>query len=390
MKNFNLLIALLIMTSLFSSYHEAMAFYSGVYEGVTVEGSFISRIFREITLIGIILVYFNIFWKQPLKKVVVLFCLGLLSFIFLEVLLYIFNGNNILVTLLGLRIFEYIPILYLSYIYFRDFQLVHQKDIVYYLKPLIYLEIGLGIFECIYATPGAMGQTFFGARSFGTFSSANVYGVFLSTVALMIYLIDYQSNKRLFYLIIITTFLTGSRTALIGNMIILLYHLYSLIKNKNMKYIFLALLPLILLVSTLVFSSQALSGREIGNNSPRLALWSSIISENMHGIKDFILGWGLGYGSNTVTNIFGPGFIHGQFFSDSLYIYILSSFGITGIVIFLLFLYITFMKTKNTHTSIFVFFVLFMGLPFIFLELFPSNVMIMYLWGYVLAKEHKI
>lgn len=382
MKQFNIFIALLIYAALFTSFSEAYSLFYGKYEGLSVIEGFNVRPLREIIL-GII-IFLNL---QYLKKnfvlhtktlLIILFSLFYMSF---EFLLFIFNNDSIIVPLLGLRIFEYIPVAYLAYLYYIKLESV-DVSIIKYIKIFIYLEIVLGIFEIMYALP-SVGVTAIGVRPFGTFSSPNVYGLNMAALALLIYIMDFKNNKLLFYLTIVMALLSGSRLAIILALWLVFADGFLRIKSNYLKFASLVGLPFLAVFMYIVSKSESISGRAIGSEE-RLGVWSSILLK-MDDIDKLLFGWGLGLGSNSVTAIYGPNFFNGQFISDSTYIYILSSFGLIGLFIYFFVLLNSFITIVKPYNYVFIVFIFLAGIPFIFFEIFPANLILMYLWGYLFA-----
>lgn len=387
MRHFNLLVSILIMSSLVSSLISVLNLFHNLYNIHTGHEIFLFKILREFILLVIVLVYSNNIFKGKINKSVALLLLMIASFVLLNACFFILEDKNIMVTLMGLNIFTFLPIMYLSYLYFSYYNFSIYNNILYYLKPFIYFQIILSLFEVIYAPP-LLGSTMFGSRAFGTFASPMVYGVFLSTMLLLIYIIDFKNNKKLVYLIIFTILLTGSRTALLAVGIIGFYHIYKNLKSIKLKLLSLSLTPILLILFIVIINTNELSGRNIPDIPPRLAVWSDILFKNVHSSFDVLFGWGLGYGSNAVNTFFGYAHFKGQFISDSLYIYLFSSFGLVGISFYLFVIFITHKKIKNKKEDIFTYFILFISLPFIALSLFPSNVIIFYIWGYILRRRH--
>ncbi|UXH43178.1 O-antigen ligase family protein [Rossellomorea vietnamensis] len=379
-KNITFLISLLILVSLITYLPQTLALMKGSNIHTSEEAGL--RFLREAILC--IIVFYMIFWikkypspsKSFLAVTIFFFCYTLL-----EIANMISKEYPLLVPISGLRIFQYTPIAYAGFILASNNYTVSLEKIANSLKFFLLIQLVAGIYQILNAPP-FFGSTILGSRPFGTFSSPNIFGLTFASCGLLFYFTNNKKNNKWILLSLIGASISGSRSAFLGAVIILGFiFLFKL--TKKSRLLFIPSIPLILTSIYFISRSPLISGRDI-QGEPRFAVWDTIL-QNLNSSFDFLFGWGLGLGSNTVTNIFGYDFFDGQFFSDSVYIFVFSSYGIIGFLFYLAVLIFTLLYCKNMKSTLLIFFIAFYSNIFVIWEIFPANVILMLLWGWVLG-----
>jgi hypothetical protein len=95
-------------------------------------------------------------------------------------------------------------------------------------------------------------------------------------------------------------------------------------------------------------SISAITGRDTDTGtggSERLIVWSRIL-EKLDTAVNFLMGWGTGLGSNTVFAIYGYD-LPGSYISDNTFFFLIGSFGIVGVLLFVAVLTICAWKLRN-------------------------------------------
>jgi len=191
--------------------------------------------------------------------------------------------------------------------------------------------------------------------------------------------------------------LSGSRAAIVSISLVFLFPLF-LIKDYFLKLLAMMLVPLIFLMIFYSSSLEIISGR-VGTtisatqgyiqffSGSRVNHWSSVLSDNVNSVSDLVLGWGLGLGSNGLAAAFGINAFQGQFISDNQYLSILSGFGLIGLLIYICMLSYTLFFDCSRRKTLFILFVGFLGLPLNILENFPHNLILLFIWGWLLGER---
>ncbi|WP_079708630.1 O-antigen ligase family protein [Paraliobacillus ryukyuensis] len=376
-------LSLLIIAAFIASYPQVQALWQG--KVLTAEEDPGFRLIREAMLI--VIIFYTFFWSKQLPKpnygqLTILSFVSL--YLFIEIIAMLYKGYPVTVPLSGLRVFQYVPILYVAYIIGKENEIEYYEKFVKFLKLFIFAQIVLGIYQ-VYNAPPIYGTTFLGARPFGTFSSPNIYGLALTSCALIISFSKIKKNQKWAFFAIFGAFLSGSRAAFIAAAMILLYKLWVKFENK-VKLMILTFAPIVGIGLYFTVRSKAISGRTI-EGEPRLQVWDKVL-DNVNSFTDFLFGWGMGLGSNTVNTLFGYAHFKGQFVSDSTFVFIFSSFGIIGVFLYIISLVATLAYSKNKFTLLFVTFVVFYSNIFIIWETFPANVLLMFLWGWILGQAN--
>lgn len=376
-----LLLTLILVTSFITAIPQLIALWNGYFLQSSEELGY--RIIREVIVCIIVLYLLMFITKIPFPSVGTSIIL-LFFFAYTVVLIWYMIDKNYsaIVPLSGLRIFEYLPVAYIGFILgFQNEQNSYEK-LIGFLKWFVAVQICFAILQII-KSPPIFGSTFLGSRPYGTFSISNIYGFTLASCSLLFSLSNNKKSVKWMYISAIAAFLSGSRSAIIGALLIIFYRQWKRFSNKS-RMLILPVIPIAAVVLYYISRSKLLSGRDIQEEA-RLDVWGSILS-NINSATDLLFGWGLGLGSNTLTNLIGYGKLDGQFISDSTYIFILSSYGIIGLSLYILMLFRTLLVKKYYDSLCFVVFVSFYSSTFIIWEVFPANVLLMFLWGWIFGK----
>jgi hypothetical protein len=182
-------------------------------------------------------------------------------------------------------------------------------------------------------------------------------------------------------------FASGSRAGVISFVIVAGIYLVKSVRNAWMRVsIFLASLamaPVLLLLVT----NPAITGRATGigvGGYERIGVWSQMLAK-INSAADFVFGWGMGLGSNTIFSLYGYDF-RGAYISDNTLFFLQGSFGIVGVIIFVALQISLIWKLRNDPAGIgaAAAFMLLLSVSQA-LEVYPVNVLAMILFGWRLA-----
>lgn len=384
----------LVLVSLVAAYPQALALMEGRRSAGT-EGAFGLRLLREATLLAILAA---LGWRLlrsrgtgPLLGVVT-WTVVLGGYAAVAFARAIDLGLDVRVAASGLRVLQYAPLVVVGLLVAvrsRERLLVALAPV---LKTLLVLWLPLAIYQVVRAPP-VQGRTALGSRAFGTFNEANLFGVTVATVALWLVctkMLERDGRWRVsdgawLALCLALCILSGSRTAVALATVAVAFPLFALFRRLLDRVVLASLLPALLLAALVAASSTAISGRRTDPFADaRLDNWARILS-NVEGPVDLLFGWGLGLGSNTVSALFGYDRFPGQFIADSHYVFVLGSFGLVGLLLYLATLVPVALRGPQPVAVAFVAYVLLFGVPFLPFELFPANVLLFLLWGTLLG-----
>jgi hypothetical protein len=303
---------------------------------------------------------------------------------------------KVLVILAGLRIFQYTPLIFLGFILTSNSQ-----KIMFRMTDLLRWYVGLQTLVCAYQFFANVGVkwkvTAFGNRIFGTFPYYNHFGAAIDVCALYFLIADDlhhraygRSRYRLWlYLCIVLAFLSGSRAPMVTIVVIFLYTLYLKFKNPIERLTLSYLAPLVGMGVLYFVTNRTLTGRNVNLSSEgRYDIWAGIFDQ-FRSIWDYIFGIGLGLSTNTVVALYGKGGIEGQIGNaHNTFIAIFGNFGFVGLLIYFTAMMMTFRYGVRSYTLIFLFVVIALGIPYSIWEFFPTNSLLMFLWGCILGLGH--
>lgn len=239
------------------------------------------------------------------------------------------------VILAGLRFLEYVPLALIAGMIYRSSGDVVFGKIGKAIFVFLVLESILGLVETrLYPL---WGTTFLGSRAFGTFTSPNVFGA--TMVFCFLFILATMPRSWAKAALVITLFdalASGSRAAILCLLFILAAFGFVWLRNVWLRLTVLAAgvaaTPLLLVL----VSSSALTGRDTGigghGGYERLDVWSGVLSK-LDSATNFLMGWGMGLGSNTVFTVYGYT-IPGAYISDNTFFFVVGSFGIVGVILF--------------------------------------------------------
>lgn len=382
------LLALLVSLSLVVTLPQANSNWEGTRE-VMGEQDFGLRLLREagIAVIVMYCLMLRRYWDILLNPAVMGGIAVVGAYVTLEVMHALDRNLPLVVPLAGLRVFEYLPLLFTGIMMARlprgDAVL---RRLAYYVCVFVLIEGVLGVIQALYS-PHLYGISLLGGgRAFGTFVSPNAYGATIATCVLLFAMCNSARLRIWIFLCVFLVVLSGSRTAFVCTALVLFFvALRSLAPWE--RILTLLLTPFLLAGALWLGSSKVVSGREIEGEG-RLEAWNDLLTTNVQSVWDLLFGWGLGLGSNTVTVLFGNDAFSGQFTSDSLYMYLFNGFGLIGLLAYLIALAWVWRRSLHPDKTLFMLFLLLAGVPFNAWEMFPQNALLMLLLGYVIGYPH--
>jgi O-Antigen ligase len=390
-KRLPILLFVLVSVSIVASLPQVESAWSGVKE-VYGEQDFGLRILREIML-AVVIAY--AFLEPSLRRGALnstgFALFGLIAtYVLFEVGYALYLDLPLVVPMAGLRVFEYLPIAIIGFVISR---LGSGEAVLYrfahYLRYYVLLQAVLAVAQALWAPP-LFGVSFLGGgRPFGTFVSPNLFGVTMSTCALVFALVP--SMRRWLILSVLLALLSGSRTAFISSLLVLFFQLYAALRPRD-RWALVMPAPILAVGALLLASSPLLSGRDDANPTEdgRIDLWQRVFADHIHEPMDMLFGWGLGLSSNTINVLFGAEHFQGQFDSDSLYLFLISGYGLVGLLAYFFLLWATTRMSAHPKKGLVVMYIFVAGLTFNMWEYFPQNAMLMLLWGIVLGTGYKV
>lgn len=389
-KDLPALLFALVGASTVASLPQVESAWKGVKE-VYGEQDFGLRVLRE-ALLAVLVAY--AFFEPRLRRGIasgpVLGFLGVVaSYALFEIGYALYLDLPWVVPMAGLRIFEYLPLALTGFVVGRrgaGGQVVSR--FAGYLRYYLALQGVLALAQALWAPP-LFGVSFLGGgRPFGTFVSPNLFGATMATCSLVFSLVPAMRGWMAASLFL--ALLSGSRTAFISSLLVVYFRVYAAARPRD-RWALVMPAPVLAVGALVLASSPALSGRDDANPTEdgRIDLWQRVFSANVHGPADLFFGWGLGLSSNTINILFGAGHFHGQFDSDSLYLFLLSGYGLVGALAYVGFLWVTARVSTHADKGLVSTFIFVAGLTFNMWEYFPQNALLMFLWGMVLGTRHK-
>lgn len=382
-----LFLFLLVCTSFVATLPQVMAAWDAVPSTAQEEPGL--RLLREAMLVVIIAVCALLdarFWRILFSRNILTAIIILSAYVAFEVAYALYLGFPLIVPLTGLRVFEYAPLVLVGVLVAG----VHEPDKVFgrfagLLRYVIVIEGILAVRQALWAPPYYGTSIIGGGRAFGTFVSPNHFGVTMATCALVFAIAETANFRKWIYASFALVLLSGSRSAILSAFMVILFQVYYALRRHDRWLVSLPA-PFILVGGLALASNPAISGRntELAEEG-RLQIWQSIYGGNVEDAMDFLFGWGLGLGSNTITTLLGSNAFQGQFSADSLYLFILNGYGTIGLILYLGLLVVTYRTSSHKQKLLVVLFIVAAGVPFNCWEYFPQNAILMFLWGLVLG-----
>jgi hypothetical protein len=386
-----LLLFLLVCTSFVATLPQVTATWGAVPSSAREEPGL--RLLREAMLIVIIAACALLdarFWRILLSRNVLTTIIILSAYVAFEVAYALYLGFPLIVPLTGLRVFEYAPLVLVGVLVAG----VSEPDRVFrrfagLLRYVIVIEAILAVRQAWWAPPyygtSMIGE---GGRAFGTFVSPNHFGVTMASCALVFAVAERANFRKWIYVSFALVLLSGSRTAILSAFMVILFQIYYALRRHDRWLVSLPA-PFILVGGLVLASDPLISGRntELADEG-RLQIWQSIYVDNVEDAMDFLFGWGLGLGSNTITTLFGSNAYQGQFVPDSLYLFILNGYGTIGLILYFGLLLVTYRTSSHKQKLLVVSFIVMVGVPFNCWEQFPQNAILMFLWGVIIGTSN--
>jgi len=382
----------LLLVCLFTSIPELISSLQGSF-GSSEFGMF--RVIRESLLLIMILesVYLFVFINCCKAKIVnIIIFLTIAIYIILIVSKSYINGTSILWIGMGLR-----PVLMLFLIYSIRFIRL-DTDRINGLSRIVKLFLVMQIPACLfqlYFFPPIQGQTIFGPRVFGTFPNPILLSQALSAIFLFLFIMNRSSNTLYWGLVcFMLSIISGGRSGMMGVALIFTYMFLQIFRNKLVKIFALVMSFVIIVCAYFLFSSSALSGREIDTFSKerRLANWGKMLS----GLADkggdrLLLGEFVGSGSNLLKSFSKKSgrddLARDRYDADSMFIYLIMSYGILGLSIFVLAMVYIFKNIDGNEKYLVFILFLWLGTSQNILEIYPVNIIFIILIGYLLNNK---
>jgi hypothetical protein len=389
-RHFCFLCASLICASLVTSASEVVQLFSGSAI-TTVKVTSALRLIREAIFFLILADFLLLILTTPRSPLIsrgtVLCASATLAWVGICAYVSLAIGLPLLVIITGLRFIEYVPLVLVAVVTYRigsDRPFAKIGKVIFF---FLLVESVAGLIETRLPIP-FWGRTFIGARSFGTFTSPNIFGPTMAFCYLYVRAtLSSRWHRLAFPIVLFDVFASGSRAGVVSFVIIV--GIYGLSSLRNIWMRAFALLasvvsaPLFLLLVT----SPAITGRATGlgvGGYERIGVWSQMLTK-INSVSDFLLGWGVGLGSNTIFSIYGYDF-KGAYISDNTLFFLQGSFGFIGVVFFVFTLGWLAWRLRDDPAGLagVAAFTLLL-LVSQALEVYPVNVLAMILFGWRLA-----
>ena len=320
--------------------------------------------------------------------------LGVCLYVCFELIYSASIGLPALMLVSGVRFFEYIPLVYISYYVFKTFgensySLVARSALV-----LLVFESAVAAIETRLPIYVFGDKTFLGARAFGTFPSPDIFGPVM--VALYILIASTMGRPWRAFALLLTlfdAFASGSRAGILGCLGVVAVLALGRLRSRVLKLfsylVALAVSPLLLVLFTL----PQFTGRATGVNGggyERFQVWANVLKQVKNGY-DLLIGWGTGLGSNTAFAIFGSHGPHGMYISDNTLLFLLGSYGLLGVLacLFVICLLIWYLRSDPIGLATCLIFILELLVAQV-MELYPVNVLCMLLFGWRMAAQRPV
>lgn len=291
------------------------------------------------------------------------------------------------VILSGLRFLEYIPLALISAFVFqrcgnRPFQRI-AKSVLFFLV----VESVIGFVETRLHL-NYFGTTFLGARAFGTFTSPNIFGGAMVFCFLLVY-ISYKGSTRvpLISATLFDVFASGSRAAILSFIFIIGVFVYQRVRNRWARAMMILTATLSFPLLMILVNNSAITGRGTGIGAggyERLSVWSRLL-DKLDSTVNFLFGWGMGLGSNTVFSLYGST-LKDAYISDNTLFFLIGSYGIFGVLFFVSVLILVTWRLRHDPPGLALMAAFILQLLIgQALETYPMNVVAMLMVGWRLA-----
>lgn len=293
-----------------------------------------------------------------------------------------------IVIIAGLRGLEYLPLLFIVPVIFKNTPAII-KSITKILCWFIIIEVLLCLLQTRFM-PAFDGYTFFGSRTVGTFNNPNTIGIFF---CFCFYWILFMSNTKhsVLWTIIsgIGLLTTASRTAIIMFFMIIFFYLLTHYKmSVHGRGLFLC--SSLLAATALFLSLNLLTGRErIKSTSiykdPRVNILNDFIKKS--NAPTFLFGRGIGVGSNTLPTLMslvGDKTKGIRSISDSMIVAGLRQYGLIGCIVIEIFFFALSLSLGTSGILLFLMLNI-AGFNNPWIEMYPINLMVFTFYGLLIG-----
>lgn len=296
----------------------------------------------------------------------------------------------LVVPLLGLRMLQFTPLALAGFLMARQYGAQPLTSLARFLRVYVGIVLMIAIAQLI----GETRDTGFRPRAVGAFSNENAFGAALVACSLFMLLVEELRGDgrgpRGGYLpwgivCLGGAVASGSRTAIALCAALVVYRLVSQLGGRKL------LLPaamVVLVVGIFVLATNPwLSGRIDAANSfgARLSFVREV-GATLQTPGDFVFGGGVGLYSTATATLLGqdrfPGQVHN---THSSFLEILASFGLGGLVAIGYLFWISTNLGPRPQIWLFVFIVALMSVAQPVWAMFPTDVLLWFLWGSLLG-----
>lgn len=290
-----------------------------------------------------------------------------------EVVRTLLMGSPPSVVGFGLRTFG-LAFIYMGLRWFKadDARLI-LAQVARYAKPLVLAEFALAAYQ-VRTSPALFGETFAGARPWGSLSAPNNFSAMCVSLALL-FAVGRPKRWPLWMLMCLGfAFLSGSRTGVLGVVIIVVMLVF---RHVPYKVFLLPLAGVGMWWILNIASSEALSGRVIEGEG-RFDGWAKILGSM--DFMDLVLGTGVGLGSNATLSTYGYENAEAVV-ADSQLVSFYLSFGFAGIAIILWGLLAMWRQGDRSLRQIYVPVIVVLGAVYNIGEYAPANLILVLVAG---------
>jgi hypothetical protein len=388
-RHFVWLCSLLIIAALVSSLADVATMLRGNYAAFQVAPGL--RLLRE-GIYSILLVDFAFVMAGAKDRPMInrgALLIAVASLVWIVLAAFYSNTLNLppVVILSGLRFLEYIPLSFISAVVYLNAGSRPFRKIAKIVFLFLLAETLIGFIETRLAL-NIWGTTFLGRRAFGTLPSPNIFGAAtLFSFLLIRAALPPRWYWPAFVLATFDVFASGSRAAVLGLLIGMGANYYGRITNAWARMALLLASAVVSPAMIILVSAPEITGRGTGlgeGGFERLGVWSRVLT-NINSVAHMIIGWGTGLGSNTVFSLYG-GLLKGNYVSDNTFFFLVGSFGIVGVLIFVsVFAILAWILADDPPGLAIVIALLLMLLISQALETYPLNVLATIMLGWRVA-----
>ena len=211
------------------------------------------------------------------------------------------------------------------------------KYTFYMVAFVLVIQMFIAPFQIV-GMPKYYGETFLGSRPVGTFASPLHLSLFCGSAATLFVALKFRYWKILLFIAFAISVTSGGRAGIIVSALAVMWVFEPRIrKNYGNIAAFIFVIPFIVFFVYLAASTTFISGRDdtetgVGGEA-RWVTWALVIARGFYNadLNDWLFGLGVGVGSNTAASV-ATGTRN---ISDSMFVFLLQSYGLVGIAVFL-------------------------------------------------------